>query len=230
MDPRSLLLVRHGQASFGKQDYDQLSPSGHRQARLLGADLARRGLRPDRIVCGGMKRHAQTIAEIVVGAEWDDLETDVDARWNELDHVDVIQAYRPAYRHNLLLKADMVRTLRPRAAFESMFEQALRRWAGGEHDDDYRESFSAFRERVDAAFDATVEATTGRTLVVTSAGCVSQIAARLTAAGSLDAWKEFALSISNTSVSRVSLGKGRARLQTFNEVSHLDAAGLVTLR
>ena len=99
-----------------------------------------------------------------------------------------------------------------------------------QHDADYRESFGAFRERVDAAFDATVEATTGRTLVVTSAGCVSQIAARLTAAGSLDAWKEFALSISNTSVSRVALGKERARLQTFNEVSHLDAAGLVTLR
>ena len=46
MAPRTLLLVRHGQASFGKSDYDRLSPGGHRQARLLGADLARRGLRP----------------------------------------------------------------------------------------------------------------------------------------------------------------------------------------
>jgi ABC-type branched-subunit amino acid transport system permease subunit len=31
-----LLAVRHGQASFGAENYDALSPLGHRQARLLG--------------------------------------------------------------------------------------------------------------------------------------------------------------------------------------------------
>ena len=33
----SLYLVRHGQASFGAADYDQLSAKGHAQCRHLGA-------------------------------------------------------------------------------------------------------------------------------------------------------------------------------------------------
>ena len=44
-----ILLVRHGQASFGAADYDNLSPTGHEQSRVLGArsggprDHCRRG-------------------------------------------------------------------------------------------------------------------------------------------------------------------------------------------
>ena len=33
-------LIRHGQASFGADDYDLLSALGERQARLLGESLA----------------------------------------------------------------------------------------------------------------------------------------------------------------------------------------------
>ena len=40
----TILLVRHGQASFGAADYDNLSPTGHEQSRVLGAALAARGI------------------------------------------------------------------------------------------------------------------------------------------------------------------------------------------
>jgi len=33
----TLYLVRHGQASYGAADYDQLSPRGALQARRLGS-------------------------------------------------------------------------------------------------------------------------------------------------------------------------------------------------
>ncbi|EPM78754.1 hypothetical protein A249_34210, partial [Pseudomonas syringae pv. actinidiae ICMP 18804] len=36
----SIYLIRHGQASFGADDYDVLSPVGIRQSRVLGAHLA----------------------------------------------------------------------------------------------------------------------------------------------------------------------------------------------
>ncbi len=41
-----ILLVRHGQASWGADDYDQLSPLGDEQSRVLGAALAARGITP----------------------------------------------------------------------------------------------------------------------------------------------------------------------------------------
>ena len=55
-----LLLVRHGQASFGAADYDELSALGEEQSRLLGASLAARGVRPDVVLRGSMQRHRQT--------------------------------------------------------------------------------------------------------------------------------------------------------------------------
>ena len=41
-----ILLVRHGQASLGAADYDQLSDLGEEQSRILGAALATQGIRP----------------------------------------------------------------------------------------------------------------------------------------------------------------------------------------
>ena len=40
----TLYLVRHGQASFGADNYDQLSPMGHRQALRLGEFWRERGM------------------------------------------------------------------------------------------------------------------------------------------------------------------------------------------
>ena len=284
MESRSLLLVRHGQASFGKTDYDNLSERGHEQAYLLGKSLAQRGITPDRVFCGGMKRHRQTLAEIAAGAGWQlvddpmpaavaektpqtsappkgsqtgtnqtaptntiDVSTpsfvdvlashrprviprEVDDRWNELDHTAMLTAYKPAYKNMLLLKADMVRTLRPRIAFEDTFEKAVDRWTSREHDDDYPETFAEFTGRIETAVADVTARTEQTTLVVTSAGPVCWTTARLSAGGNLDAWKHFTLAAINTGVTRITIDRHGPRVLTFNEHSHLDAAGIITNR
>ena len=55
-----LLLVRHGQASFGAEDYDVLSATGLAQSRRLGEVLARQGVRPSVVRHGGMRRQRDT--------------------------------------------------------------------------------------------------------------------------------------------------------------------------
>ena len=62
-----LLLVRHGQASFGADDYDALSELGHEQARVLGESFARRGIRPELVLSGSLRRHEGTVAGILDG-------------------------------------------------------------------------------------------------------------------------------------------------------------------
>ena len=42
-----LYLVRHGQASFGRENYDRLSKRGVEQARIVGDYFIRTGLRFD---------------------------------------------------------------------------------------------------------------------------------------------------------------------------------------
>ena len=59
----TLYLVRHGQASFGADDYDQLSALGQAQARRLG-EYWRESLGPelrfDAVLTGTLRRQLQT--------------------------------------------------------------------------------------------------------------------------------------------------------------------------
>ena len=63
----TLYLVRHGQASFGAEDYDQLSALGHGQCVKLGEYWRARGLRFDAVLTGSLRRHAQSFAGIAEG-------------------------------------------------------------------------------------------------------------------------------------------------------------------
>ena len=63
----TLYLVRHGQASFGAADYDQLSELGKRQSLRLGQYLGQRGIAFDAVFTGTLKRHAQTWEGIAQG-------------------------------------------------------------------------------------------------------------------------------------------------------------------
>jgi broad specificity phosphatase PhoE len=56
----TLLLIRHGQASYGEVDYDRLSTRGQDQARALGQFLTTARL--DAVYAGPLKRQQQTIA------------------------------------------------------------------------------------------------------------------------------------------------------------------------
>ena len=84
-----VLLVRHGQASWGAADYDVLSPLGERQATATGEFLAQ--LRPDAVVHGLMQRQRRT-AELIAEADGWSLVPSVDGRWDEMDHLAVLDA------------------------------------------------------------------------------------------------------------------------------------------
>ncbi len=89
----SLYLVRHGQAGL-RHNYDQLSPMGRRQARLLGEWLATQQVRFRAIYAGSMLRQRQTAEEVreayqAAGVDVPDICTDTG--WNEFD---LDQVYR----------------------------------------------------------------------------------------------------------------------------------------
>jgi broad specificity phosphatase PhoE len=63
----TLYLVRHGQASFGADDYDQLSALGHKQALRLGEYFRLKGVTFNTAITGTLKRQTQTLAGICEG-------------------------------------------------------------------------------------------------------------------------------------------------------------------
>ena len=56
-----LFLVRHAQASFHGDDYDQLSERGMEQSRRLGIHWAELSLSFDHVYVGPRRRHRQTL-------------------------------------------------------------------------------------------------------------------------------------------------------------------------
>ncbi len=214
-----VLLVRHGQASFGADDYDVLSETGWEQSRLLGRYLSERGVGPDVVLRGKMRRHRETAEGMVEGAGWS-AAVEVDDGWDEFDHLGVVASYPDLPQDRAL----------DRREFQQVFESATKRWTAGEHDVDYPESYVAFRNRVgDALARATERAGSGSTVVVVSSGgpigsaCASLVApsdAEPPVLASL--WARFNAVTVNTSVTRLVVGSAGARLLTFNEHAHLE--------
>lgn len=65
-----LTLVRHGQASYMSQNYDQLSATGEEQSVRLGQYWVRQGRRFDHVFHGPAQRHIRTM-ELVAGVYLD---------------------------------------------------------------------------------------------------------------------------------------------------------------
>jgi broad specificity phosphatase PhoE len=232
-----LLLVRHGQASFGAADYDVLSPTGASQARHLGVHLRGLGIDPSLVLHGEMRRQRETAKELVEASGYDaPLETD--ARWDEFDHLSVMSAYtelaasalsndeRERYRRGTL----------DRREFQRVFEKATSRWVSAAHDGDYDEAYPQFIGRVrDALGHAARQAGPGRTVVVvTSGGAIAAACAMLTDVVEeplrlVTSWQRLNAVVVNASITRVVVGSTGARMLTFNEHAWLPPK-LVTYR
>jgi broad specificity phosphatase PhoE len=219
----AVLLVRHGQASWGAADYDVLSEAGEEQSRILGATLAARGPVPAVLVRGAMNRHRQTAAGVLDGAGWT---ADVveDAGWNEFDHQQMLELH-PAGAEGA---GEMTRV-----QFQEWFEEATWRWTGGEFADEYDESFDQFGHRVDAALRRTAESLGPKQLAVvfTSGGPVAWVAASLLDGGA-QLWSRLNPVTINASVTKVVVGRRGSTLVSFNDHSHLEGvdASLITYR
>lgn len=218
-----VLLVRHGQASFGTDDYDRLSPTGWEQSRLLGGWLADRGVKPDLVVRGDMRRHRETAEGIAAGGGWS-TPVEVDAGWDEFDHLGVIASH-PEVPDDPSVD---------RREFQRVFELATRRWTAGEHDGEYAETYGDFLARVRGSLArASGQAGPGGTVVVVSSG--GPIAAACAALVDPDGddpavlarlWGRFNTVVVNSSMTRVVVGSTGARLLTFNEHPHLEGETL----
>ena len=211
----TLYFVRHGQASFGADDYDQLSELGRRQSVRLGGYFAERGIRFDALIAGTLRRHKQTLEGILEGMDhagehlsWEGL--------NEYDSAAVIATVHPQqlerptspemYRHHFRLLRD-----------------GLARWMAGDASPAGMPTYPQFVAGVTGALDHVRASHYGQSvLVVTSGGPIS------TAVGHVlqtppETTIELNLRIRNTSITEFAFTPKRHMLVSYNAIPHLDA-------
>jgi broad specificity phosphatase PhoE len=222
-------LVRHGQASFGADDYDELSPLGHEQGRILGRWHAAAAARFDGVALGGLKRHRQTAeawAEALGGAAPAPSDWIVDPGFDEYDHREMLLRAHPEAGDLAGLQHWLAESAPSRRAFQEVFSAAMARWMSGRHDADYRETWPAFRDRCIGALDRLAEGAgpSRRLIVFTSGGPVSAVCQHLLELSPARA-TELNWSLVNGGVTKLFYRPGRLGLSTFNNYSHLEQGG-----
>jgi broad specificity phosphatase PhoE len=234
----SIYLIRHGQASFGADDYDVLSPTGFRQAEVLGAHLAQLGLQFDRCIAGSLfrQRHtAQTAMAQLDAAGLIAPALETDQAFNEFDAEAVIRALLPAMLPDEPEALEVMRNAaHNRAEFQRLFALIIGRWLGGEHDTPALQSWLAFVEQVQAGLDRILDSAgpSDRIAVFTSGGTITALLHLITQMPAPQAF-ELNWQIVNTSLNHLKFRGREVSLASFNSHAHLQlmkAPELITYR
>ena len=242
----TILLARHGQASFGQENYDQLSKLGGMQAQMLGQHYASTQRRIDAIFTGSLVRQqdsarhfweryqsavAETEKTYTPAIDINQPDSYVLPQFDEFNHKDVFVKSDSAFSTRASIAAEIAKADVPMTRLAELFDNAMRRWHGGDYDQDYIESWSQFNERAKQALEQIrIQVTTlnlnrdSTVLVFTSGGVIAAITSQLLQQGSQTAY-QINKSLVNTGVTSITLKEQNSRLLSLNEYSHLFADG-----
>jgi broad specificity phosphatase PhoE len=223
----TLYLIRHGQASFGQENYDQLSELGQQQAAHMGNVLANRLPKFDAVYLGTMLRHQQTAKNCLDGFEqvFEQAEVVFDAGWNEYDHQDILRQYRPEFITSKSMMEYISKQSNPKKSFEADFNGAINRWIAGENIQDYVESWGAFTDRVHLALRDTLAGTADKKhiAVFTSGGPISLVTQHLLGVPQ-EKIMQMNWTLLNCGVTKVVSTGSRLFVASLNEHTHFEAA------
>ena len=213
-----LFLVRHGQASFGSDNYDRLSEQGRQQSLWLGEYFSKRGLVFSRVVSGTLHRQQDTARYILEGMRVGDtsLTMTQDSRWNEYSGEAIYRAYTKGQ------VPTMMQNQSPHQYWQ-IFRDAMRNWSEGSLKD-VPESWMDFGQRIQNALGEILSGATKEEviLIVSSGGVIGRVVTDALQAPAISAiYLNF--QIYNSGICEM-LGNSpdKLRLCCFNAISHLE--------
>lgn len=221
----TIYFVRHGQASFGAESYDKLSPNGELQAQILGQYFEKILKEAPYVVAGSMQRHQQT-ASFALAESFPETEISTNSAWNEFNHQQVFAMHDPRFNQPENLKIEVAKAESPRAYLAQIFEGAIERWTGGDFHHEYDESWPEFQTRVETALQNLCDELAVKkpryAVVFTSGGVISVVAGKLL---ELSVNKTFALNwaITNSSLTTLRLVGNQPQLLSLNEHHFMKA-------
>lgn len=216
----TLFLVRHGQASLGADDYDQLSPLGQRQSQRLGDHFRQQQCRFDAVLTGTLRRHAQTYAGICqgMGLPANDALAPPLVAWPGLNEYDshALLACLPAAA--ALPRPDTAEGFRQ---YFRLLREALGLWMNGDIHPQGMPSWADFQHGVVSALDHIRTHHTGDVLLVSSGGPIATAVSHVLGTPQ-QSTIELNMRLRNTAVSEFTYSPSRHSLLTFNTLPHLS--------
>lgn len=225
-----IYLIRHGQASFGADNYDRLSDTGVMQSVILGDHLAQRSVPFDAVYTGGMDRQEKTAEQVLKrylkrGQTLPD--PVVDNRFNEYDAHAVWQTHAALMRSEGDELLDAFEKDRSNGKkFQKVFAKVLNRWISGAYDTPGVETWQAFKARVSEGLLTLIRAwQSSHTIAVFSSGGAISVAVQQSLNLSDPDAIELSWQIMNGAVTRMKFSGDRLTLSGFNNVTHFEITG-----
>jgi broad specificity phosphatase PhoE len=224
-------FIRHGQASLGSKNYDQLSELGMTQARLLGEYFKTHEIHFDQVICGSQVRHKQTAHAFLSGyqSQIDTSSFTIMKEFNEFNFEAIIKAYlnqhpdkqKDKYSDKALfhlLKASLLSWSQDTLINDEANSKAL------------EESWSQFQHRVkNGLIKLQSDFQQKDSLIFTSGGPIAQVVSQILNIPASNCI-ELNLSIQNTAITQCVCQQDKIYLDNFNHLPHLQSPDTHTLR
>lgn len=211
----TLYLVRHGQASFGSDDYDRLSELGARQCERLGEWFREKGIAFEGMITGTLKRHAQSYEAIARGLRIEPQALAMPGL-NEYDSEAIVRAIHSGPLERPKTAEDVRNHFR-------LLRGGLIAWMEGRTEPAGMPSFERFSAGIVEALDHVRTRHSGDVLIVSSGGPISTAVAHVLGAPA-SAIVELNLRMRNSALTEFTFTPKRHSLVTFNALPHLEGA------
>ena len=211
----TLYLVRHGQASFGSDDYDRLSELGARQCERLGEWFREKGVRFEGMITGTLRRHTQSFEAIAHGLRVEPQALAMPGL-NEYDSESIVRAIHPGPLQRPQSPEDVRNHFR-------LLRDGLIAWMEGRTQPDRMPSYEQFLGGVVEALDHVRTRHSGDVLMVSSGGPISTAVAHVLGAP-CSAVVELNLRMRNSALTEFAFTPKRHSLITFNTLPHLEGS------
>ncbi len=217
-----LTLVRHGQASFGSEDYDRLSDLGQRQCLRLGEYFRHKERRFDTLMRGALRRHEQSLQALLDGLQQPDAAVEVLPGLDEYDGDALIRA----------LGAQAPQALDTAEGYRGHFRllrQALAAWMEGRIEPEGMPRYADFAAGIAQVLER-VRGLQGEVLVVSSGGPIATAIGQVLAMP-VQGTIELNMRIRNSALTEFAFNPRRHALHSFNRLPHLEGdeyAGWIT--
>ena len=210
-----IYLVRHGQASFEADNYDELSAIGCKQSSAVGEFFKAQGVVFDEFWCGTLNRHQQTLAQIILELELEKApEVNLTPDLNEYDFKKIIKTY---------IELNNLSDTYNKKEYISLLRNSLSAWQSSKLNIPNNETWIDFTQRIKTfCMEQKAKHSSQRNiLVVASGGSCSAIIQNILDLAN-DKFIDLNIQTANCSITEVYFNENNMWLSSFNNLGHLE--------
>jgi broad specificity phosphatase PhoE len=222
----TIYLIRHGQASFGAEDYDKLSELGQRQAGVAGEYLRDHGIELDAAYSGDLLRQRET-ARLALAGQPAEVPHQVDPRFNEIDNDEQLRYLLPeVVKADPALRELVDRGLSSSKDYQKVIDAVFNYWVSPQCKETRIQSWADYSGQVsDALQELMATQGSGKTLgIFTSGGTIATMVAQVLGLSGEQTY-QFYEPIFNCSVTQIFYNGRKTSLSYFNDRSWLQLQG-----